>query len=293
MLKFYNNSKLFYFYEYYRTFGTNLFVTYLKTQNLLCMKQYFSLKNIVFALAITVFIIGFSAFSQKQKDDKSTFRKGELPKDIDTAASGRHNRSGDNWNMDLLDEQMKQLDTQMRNLDNQMKHLDIEKYQIGADEAMKNIDAEKITAEIDKAMKEIDWEKINDEIEENTSNVSRRKMQEMQQQMEKAKANLQKQKFNMQIDVQKMRANIDKSLQDARKSLERAKQELKNMKEFTGALEKDGLLDKSKPYKIEVRNGELYLNNKKQTKETSDKYRHYYPKSDFKIDTGDGDSGWL
>lgn len=275
----------------YRIFGTNKFVI-LFNQNKTIMKKYFSFANTVFALALTAFIIGFTAFSQKPKDSKYSFRKEQFSKDDST--SHKRNRDGANWNFDQLDEQMKQLEVQMKQLEVQMKNLDIQiknldmaKYQKQLDEAMRKIDMEKIAHEIDESVKKIDWEEMNSEIAENRKSVSKLKMAEVAKEMEQVKANLQKQKAEIKLNTGKINADIEIAMKNARKSVEAAREEIKNLREFTDALEKDGLIDKSKAFKIEVKNGELYINDKKQSKEVSDKYRQYYKKSDFTIDTNE------
>jgi hypothetical protein len=71
--------------------------------------------------------------------------------------------------------------------------------------------------------------------------------------------------------------------------MEKAMAEVKLLKEFTDELEKDGLIDKKKGYKVEVKDGELYINGTKQSKETTEKYRKYFKKDNFSIST-DGDT---
>ena len=59
---------------------------------------------------------------------------------------------------------------------------------------------------------------------------------------------------------------------------------MQNYKDFTNELEKDGLIDKNKAYSLELKDGYLYINGKKQSKETTEKYRKYYMGKDhFKI----------
>jgi len=55
------------------------------------MKHYFSFTNIVFALAITVLMIGFLAFSQKQKKVGYFFQKEQPLKDNNTDMFPIHN----------------------------------------------------------------------------------------------------------------------------------------------------------------------------------------------------------
>lgn len=124
---------------------------------------------------------------------------------------------------------------------------------------------------------------------EQNMKVSKLKMEEAAKEMEHMKANLEKQKAHIKLNSGKIKEDIEKAMKNAKKSIENAKEELRNMKEFTDVLEKDGLIDKSKAYKIEVKNGELYIDGKKQSKETSDKYRRYYRKSNFTIDMSEGD----
>ncbi|HKG69403.1 MAG TPA: hypothetical protein VKA92_11090 [Segetibacter sp.] len=253
------------------------------------MKQEAFFTRMVFALAFTAIVIGFSAFSQKpQKGSRDSFRKEQLSKDNDTSASGKRNRDRTDWNFDKLEEQMKQLDLQMKNLDHQMKKLDMSEFQIEADEAIKKIDSEKIAEQVDEAMKNIDWENINNNVAKNVK-VNKLKMVEVKKEMEQVKANLEKQKAHIKINTGKIKENIEKAMKNAKISMEGAREELRNMKEFTDELEKDGLIDKSKAYKIAVKEGELYIDGKKQSKQISDKYRHYYRKSDFTIDMSAGD----
>lgn len=253
------------------------------------MKQEAFFSRMVFALAFIAIAIGFSAFSQKQqKGGEYSFRKEQLSKDNDTSTSGKPNRTGTSQNFDRLDEQMDQLEVQMKNLNNQMKNLDLSKFQIEADEAINKVDFEKIREQFDDAIKNIDWEIINNEVAENI-NVSKLKMVEMKKEMEQVKRNLEKEKDHIKLNTGKIKANIEDAMKKAKISMKGAREQLRNMKEFTDELEKDGLIDKSKAYKIEVKGGELFIDGKKQPKKISDKYRNYYRKSDFTIDMSEGD----
>jgi len=241
------------------------------------MKQYFLFTRIVFALALTVVLIGFSAFSQNQKKSGDSFRKEQLSQNNNTDTSGRRNST--NGDIDQLDEQMRQLDTQMKDLDIQMKNVDFERYQKQFDEAIKKIDLEDFSDKIDKSMKNIDWENVRNQLKKGA--------QANQKQMEQAKMDFEKQKAGFRLNGQKMKENFEKSMKNARRSMENAREEIKNLREFANILEKDGLIDKSKRYKIEVINNELYINDQKQSKEINDKYRKYYRKGNFTINTNE------
>ncbi len=101
--------------------------------------------------------------------------------------------------------------------------------------------------------------------------------------MEVVRTQLEKQRANMDLNSKEFKVNVDKAMRNAKEAMMKAREELQNLKEFTNELEKDGLINKSKHYKIEVKSGELYLNDKKQTKEVNDKYRKYYRKDNFII----------
>lgn len=234
------------------------------------MKQYFLFTRIVFALALTVVVIGFSAFSQNQKKSGDSFRKEQLPQNNNTDTSGRRNNTDRDF--DQLDEQMRRLDIQMKNLDIQMKNLDFEKYQKQFDKATEKIDMENFSEQIDKSMKNIDWENMRNQLKEGVK-INRK-------QIEQAKMEFEKQKAEFRFSGQKMKENFERSMKNAR-------EEIKNLREFTNALEKDGLIDKFKGYKIEVTDNELYINDKKQSKEINDTYRKFYRKGNFTINTNE------
>jgi hypothetical protein len=98
-----------------------------------------------------------------------------------------------------------------------------------------------------------------------------------------------KEQMNIKIDGEKIRQQVEEGMRKAKAGMEKAREEIKNLQEFTDELEKDGLINKKKGYKIQVKDGELYINGANQSKETSDKYRKYYRKENFTINT-DGDS---
>jgi len=63
-----------------------------------------------------------------------------------------------------------------------------------------------------------------------------------------------------------------------------ADMELQQLKEFTEELHEAGLIDKKKGCIIEwKKEGHLYINNKKQQSEISDKYSRYYNKDGYVI----------
>jgi hypothetical protein len=257
------------------------------------MKQHFSLPKIVFVLAISATAIGFTAFSQTEKNNEGSFRKERFQKD-DTSRHAKRNGADDYRNFDQLDTEMKNLDQQMKKLDEEMKKMQVTLSQQQIELELKQVDAEKISNEVEESVKNINWEQISKDIEKNAANLDKQKIAEIKNQIEKARMQLDKQKMNMhinipKIDIEKIRLTTEKSMKNARKSMERAKEEMKKMRDFTNALQKDGLIDKSKKYKVQVKDGELYINDQKQPKEVSEKYKKYYRSDNFTIEMNDGD----
>lgn len=261
------------------------------------MEKHSLFAKVVYLLAIIATIIGFTAFSQEPGNNNS-FRKEQLSKD-DSARSDKSTWNDRSGNMDQLDVQLNHLDVQMKHLDEQMKHLneqmqhlDFSKTQKELDQAMKNLDKEKIAAQMDQSIKNIDWKAINRQMEKDFAKADKIHVAEAKKQIEKVRAQIEKQKINMrfsvpEIDTKKIRLQTEKAMKNAKKSIEKAKEEIQNMRDFTDALQTDGLIDKSKPYKVEVKEGELYINGNKQSKEVSDKYKRFYRKDNFTIDMND------
>ena len=56
-----------------------------------------------------------------------------------------------------------------------------------------------------------------------------------------------------------------------------------SMNQFLDSLHKDGLIDKRKAYKVEIKAAELYINGKRQPKEISDKFRKYFQSDNYAL----------
>ncbi len=253
------------------------------------MKLQQSATKIVFALALTALIIGFSAFSQKDKSAPYSFREEANSTDDDTATSRKRDRYLTEKDLDKIDAAMKRLDAEMEKLDDKMKKMDFNKVQREVDAAMSKIDFNKIEKQVDESLKKIDFEKMNRNIKESMAHVKELDMAKVKAQMEKAKVQFEIEKKHMNVDSRKIKVDVEKAMKIAKESMVKAKEELRDMREFTNELQKAGLIDKSKDYKIEVKSGELYINDKKQTKEVSDKYRKYYKRENFTIEMNENE----
>jgi copper chaperone CopZ len=153
-----------------------------------------------------------------------------------------------------------------------LKNINPDKIKAEVEKAMKEIDFDKIKIDIEKAMKEVDAAKIKLEIDASLAKVD----------MEKIKLELEKVKeidfSKMEIELKKIKPELEKSLADAKISIEKAKEELKEYKSFVDGLEKDGLINKKAPYKIEHKDGVLKINDKTQPADVYNKYRTFLEK---------------
>jgi hypothetical protein len=113
-------------------------------------------------------------------------------------------------------------------------------------------------------------------------------VKQIEKEIAMAKESLANAKINAHIDIEKINEAVAKSLDGAKESIDKAKKELAKMKEFTETLEKDGLIDRKKGYRIEIKDNELFINGTKQSKETTDKYRKYFKEYDYTL-RSDGD----
>jgi hypothetical protein len=269
------------YYEGRRIFDTNLFVNHCKLTTV--MKQQINATRMVLLLAIVVVTIGFSAFRQKDSAHQKTFRDGYSSGDEDTTTRRKRDKFKDEFNMDELVQGMKKLDEQMLELNKQMKSLDFTKMQKEIDDEMKKVDFDKIGKEIDDAMKKIDWEQMRSELKKSSEEMKKIDISDMKKQMEQVKEQLKKEKMNLNIDGEKIRQQVEAGMEKAKEGMAKAKEEMASIKLFIDELEKDGLIDTNKPFKVEVKDGELYLNGTKQSKEVNDKYRSSIKKGNFSV----------
>jgi hypothetical protein len=184
--------------------------------------------------------------------------------------------------------------------------------------AMKEIDLQKIQLQTQKALKQIDWEKMQKDLQQSQAeikaNIDSKKMDaEISRAMEEAKhamaemkavdmeklqQDLEKTKEEMKISEREMQKDLEdakkemnenfpktlkKELEKARVEIDHAKEELLNYKNMLDEMDKDGLLKSKEEYKIEYKNGDLFINGTKQPEIITSKYRHYFKKGNVKL----------
>lgn len=193
-----------------------------------------------------------------------------------------------------LDEAMRELDRAMEGMNATMK-IDFSKMNKEMKNAMdelKKVDFDKIGQEVAASLKKIDWDQTKAEVEKAMREVDvtlkEVDMKQIKKEIERAQESVQAAKINAHIDMDKIKESVERGIEGAKIGLEAAKKELRLLKEFTETLEKDGLISKKKGYKIEIKDGEMYINGTKQSKEVNEKYKKYFREGDYTL-RSDGD----
>ncbi|OSZ76982.1 hypothetical protein CAP36_11155 [Chitinophagaceae bacterium IBVUCB2] len=172
-----------------------------------------------------------------------------------------------------------------------MKEVDMAKIQQEVATSLAKVDFEKIQKEVNEAMKSFDMAKIQKEVSESLAKVN---WNEVKEEMDKVKdIDFKKLEVDMKKLGEEMKdlgPKIEKELANAKVEVEKAKEEIKEYKTFVDGLDKDGLINKKEAYKIKHKDGELFINDKKVTEQTYNKYRSFLEKrKSFNIEKTDDD----
>ncbi len=286
------------------------------------MKNAFKPKKYLVLAGLFVITVTSVAWQNDNKNKADTTTSNYTTRD--TSEPKQRNNDQDEFRMNELEDAMKKLDVEIQKLDLQMKgievqiskqlkeaisKIDVEKMGKDIEEQMKKVDADNIKTDVNNSIREaqeelkkIDYEKMREDIEEQMKKIDVDKIKtdvnkSIQQAHDQLKQIDMQQLHNEMLELQqnfnsdKFKKQIEDAMKDAKQSMEKAKRELQDIKEFTDQLEKDGLIDKKKGYTIEwKKEGDLYINGKKQPREVSDKYSRYYKKDGYKIEMS-GDNG--
>lgn len=103
---------------------------------------------------------------------------------------------------------------------------------------------------------------------------NKRRVLNMQLQLQNARELALDHQLNLNLDLE---SNIKVNLDKAKKGMLKANENLKKLKEFKNDLIKDELINNEGPFLVEIKNGELYINDTKQSKKINKKYSTKYP----------------
>lgn len=257
------------------------------------MKPTFNASKIVILLAIVAISIGFSAFRQPGSSRQKYFRDGYSRGDEDTSTRRKRNRSENAYNSNQLDEQMKMLDKQLAELDVQLEKIDFSKIEKEINTQLKKVNVEKINKQVEEALAKVDFKEL--ELKLKDIRIPKEEMKKLQKEMEHLKMDLKHEKFDINIDKEKIKMEVQQDLNKAKEEMKlaqgemvKAKVELEATKKFIDQLEADGLIETKKPCSIEIRNGELFINGTKQSKEVNEKYKSFLKDKNFSINNTAG-----
>jgi hypothetical protein len=115
------------------------------------------------------------------------------------------------------------------------------------------------------------------------------RLAELSRNMELNRMAMAKERKRMELAL---RSGLDMRLQKAKAELQKAKNQLQRLRDFKNDLEADGLIKKDEPYRIEIKEGKLYINGKKQKNAVYNKFKEKYPElfgeKNFKLEN----KGW-
>jgi hypothetical protein len=187
-------------------------------------------------------------------------------------------------------EEMKKIDfsNMQKEIEASLKSVDMDKIMKDVQLSLKSIGVDKILADVKSSLNDIDWADKNEEIEkalkEAKKEIEKAKVEikdidqdAIKKEMDKAKAEIEKSK----AEIEKI--DMDKIMNEAKEGIDKAKEELRMTKEMFNEMEKDGLINSKEGFTLEYKNKDLYIDGKKQSEQTTDKYRKYFKRDHFKI----------
>ena len=255
-------------------------------------------------LIIFLLVVSFSftySYNVKEGGPFRSFQHFQAPNSTsagDTIPERRKSEGSAVDDQSVLDEElnMRSIEKALKKVEYRLKKLETE---------IKTKDWDKIQNVYRKAIDDINWKQVETDTRHALADVNKRILLENDIQLDNLKLQLNKAKIMVDQDLKQMQLNIDHdlkiNLQNATRGLQKGKTSLQRMKAFTNDLEKDGLIENGKPYSIKIKDGNLYINDVKQSKKLTKKYREKYQEyfednGDFKMQfnkgkerRGDGD----
>ncbi|HVX48866.1 MAG TPA: hypothetical protein VHB48_01870 [Chitinophagaceae bacterium] len=250
------------------------------------MKHVFTTSKIGILCCLLVIAVTASAWQFKsKKQPKSTTASANVANE-DTTHPGQHSTVQDDYGLNALDENLKNIQFNFSGLDTAIN--------MAVKQALANINFKEIGQQVHDAMDKIDWPQIqatvNKSVNEAMEQVKKIDWNEINRSIHSATDELNSEEFRKQLNGAELQKTINDALENAFSGIEKIRPEIMQGKEFIDQLDKNGLIDKSKGYKIEwTDGGDLIINGRKQAKDIADKYRRYYKKGGYSINI-DGDN---
>lgn len=263
------------------------------------MKNVFQGPKTIVVAALLLILVITAAWQRDDEIKQNSTSKYEGNRDTTVPKQRYYDKN--EFTMKDIDNAMKDLDKEIQKMNIELQNMKIE-ISKSIKDAMSQLDLEMINKEMAEEMKKVDFEKIQNEVNNSLKDaqveLSKVDMEKIQQEVDQSLKEAQQKilkidKEKLQIEMKQlqnkfksseMKKQIEESMKGARIQMDKAGKELTQLKEFTDALQKDGLIDKDKRFSIEWKNGgDLYINGKKQPKEISEKYKKYYKEDGYRI----------
>ncbi|WP_207514421.1 hypothetical protein [Longitalea luteola] len=200
-----------------------------------------------------------------------------------------------------------------------ISRINFDKIQEQIDMATKSIDYEKINRQVQESLAKIDFAEIQRSIERSLDEVKKIDKEELRHELEKAQKHVQEalkkeewkeelkkaQAFNrdevkkelenarkeiakVKGELKKQQFDFSKEMDKAKMEIDKAKTDMKGYQEMIYDMEAAGLLSTKEDYTIEYKNGDLFINDKKQPQEITDKYKKYFRQKTIAIKKQEG-----
>jgi hypothetical protein len=101
--------------------------------------------------------------------------------------------------------------------------------------------------------------------------------------------NAKKELARVKSAMKRQKMDIKKELDKAKLEIDKAKVEVRDYQEMIYEMEKEGLLNTKENYTIEYKDGDLFINDKKQSQHITDKYKKYFKQKKIAIKKEDGE----
>lgn len=261
------------------------------------MKQ-FMLKNKA-AIAGVMALVAFGIFSLSFQDTpyvKAIMDNQEQPQDTTKKKKNSMTMKEFDQLSETLDkqvlEQLKQVDMLkvQQDIEKSLKELNVDRIIESVEQSLKSANIEKALEEVKAQMREMDLDDLNGEVgtalaqakkelKKASEEVKKINTAQLRQELEKAKLDIEKNKEEIQ------KIDMDKIMKEASEGIDKAKKELKRTRQMFTEMEKDGLIDTKKGFKVEYKKKELFINGVKQPQQVTDKYRSYFneDEDDFEL----------
>jgi chromosome segregation ATPase len=267
------------------------------------MKQFILKNKKVITGTIAMLLIG--AVTMSFQDSPFAYSKFSVQEDITYGENCSDTVPGkETMKMKDFEKLQTDLDKSLLQVNEELKKLDLTNLQKEIEASLKDADMDKIRKEIELAVKSIDMDKMLADLGSSLKNLNldyksteiEKALAEAGKEIEKAKLEIKEidreaikmelEKAEKEIEKSKLeisKIDLDKIITEASAGIDKAKAELKETRNMFTEMENEGLINSKNGFTIEYKNKDLYIDGKKQSEKTTDKYRKYFKQDHFKI----------